>query len=956
MGKRIKNLVSEAEQKLFTGRQDELSIFEEALRQDGEFKVLNIFGIGGIGKTFLLEEYTRICEEKGIPVAFVDAREVKDQVEIILTSKKQIVSFDKKAAGDFSDFDNAFKKIFKSLEKLLKTGALPKEVAAYIDTASAAAGSAGMGVAGSLLGPPGAIAGAGLGAIIGQTVGRLGIRGISKLTKGGLTIEEALFLINWNDNLSHNFTKGLNHVISRFGKLVFMVDTSEYLDIALDQWLRDKLFLELSVSSLLVFTGREPLCSKFFRWQRFRQLIKEHELTEFHEEESKEFLRKKGIVDVELVDYIVDFSRGLPWALGLFSDVVGLKGIRVEEELKRAPEMYDNVEIVVASLLRQIDDEELRNLITVSSVLRWFTEELLQFITKIDTYKLKELYRKLRHFSFIRAHMDGSLYIHDTVRAFIIEDLKASDNDKYISINKLAVEYFQKELISANRDVQKLLRAKLYHTLCFDEDEGIGFFHRLFEQLETYAGFSFKDSMLPEIVNFPFERKECKKWSIFCDGYQAMNAGHWELAQNQFETLLKERTLENRLQFHVWRALGELYIGRGKYWEAQALYEKLFEQQKIAQAGELEMARTLMQLANVCAILNQYEKAEQYGNGGIQICESQHDLAGKAWLLYSLGTNYRLKGYIKKAIAALDQSYQIFSNLGDEYCTAFIGIHLGRVYTLDGQLEKAREYLERSRDEFSQRIVSSYDKANTILFLGNIYRFQGRYEEAEQYYHEALNMHEDMDSQREIAPLLGSLGVVCYKQGKRAEALEYLQRSYDMKMEQGYDRGRAITLLYFGDYYVESSEWDKAIQYFRLSLELADECGAIYPQVASRVRLYKYYYVAGKDLAGISFELERAESLATECLYPHELARIQVIQGHISLDNNEFEKAQEYYSEACTNASGYNKYVIEEILGEINVKLNTISLREEVKAGALSIRQKMAQYGLADLNTSKEDL
>jgi tetratricopeptide (TPR) repeat protein len=962
MNKKIEDLVREADQGVFTGREDELRIFEDLLGQDGGLKILNIFGIGGIGKTFLIREYAQRCKEKKILVTLLDAREVRDPLEIMLSVRDQLRTSNKKVKGYFSDFDKALQKIFRSVEKLLKTGAKATETTPYVDTISTAMGSVGGGAAGAPLGPAGVIIGTGLGAIIGQAVGNIGLKGIGNLTTRGLKLEEALFLINWSDNLTQRFARALNDTSFRFGKLVFLVDTVEYLSITLDQWLRDRLFLKLSTNSLLIFSGRDPICSKFSEWLRYRPLIKEHELTEFSEPEAKEFLARKGVLYAELVKYIIDHSKYLPWALGLFSDLARLKGIRLVDELNRTPELYGNVDKIATSFLRQIDDEELRNLIIVASIFRWFTEELLQCVSQVDVKKLKILYRKLQDFSFVRVHTDGSLYIHDTVRSFIVGDLKAKDEEKYRTLNRTGAEYFDTALADAGKGsypvgrILQLLRAKLYHTLCWDEAEGISLFYRLFKQQETYAGFSFKDSILPEVAAFPFEKEENNKWSTFGISYQEINTGYWDTAQSKLETLLNESALDSRLQVEVQCALGELYIGRGRYRDALRLYEELLQQQKMNEVSKFEITRTLMQLSNVCAILNQYEKAEQFANEGIEICESHDDLPGEAWLLYSLGTSYRLKGDIKKAVKFLQRSYRSFSELGDEYCIAFTRLHLGRVYTLDGQLEKAKRCLKKSREDFSQRIASKYDEANTILFLGNIYRFEGKWQKAEQCYHEALMIHEGMHSEREIAPLYGSLGIVSYKQGKRTQALEYLKKSYNMKLKQEYNRGRAITLLYFGDYYAEDNEWNKAIAAYKSSSRLADDLGAIYPQVAARLKLYRCYYLAHKTLTEISSEVEVAEHLAQEYHYPHELAMIRMIQGHIAMDDSEVEKAQERYYESCAYASKYNKYILERVLGEIEVKLKDVCVAADIYEKTLPIRRNIEYYRQAKSNITNEDI
>lgn len=71
----------------FVGRTRELNLFQEAIAAAKlPFNVLHLFGPGGIGKTALLWEFTRICQQAQIPITHLDARNIEPAPESFLSA------------------------------------------------------------------------------------------------------------------------------------------------------------------------------------------------------------------------------------------------------------------------------------------------------------------------------------------------------------------------------------------------------------------------------------------------------------------------------------------------------------------------------------------------------------------------------------------------------------------------------------------------------------------------------------------------------------------------------------------------------------------------------------------------------------------------------------------------------------------------------------------------------
>ena len=81
----LSDRLREARHAHFVGREGEVQRFTEALHAERlPFHVLHVYGPGGVGKTTLLQEFRYRCEQAGVPVRYLDAREVEPSPEALL--------------------------------------------------------------------------------------------------------------------------------------------------------------------------------------------------------------------------------------------------------------------------------------------------------------------------------------------------------------------------------------------------------------------------------------------------------------------------------------------------------------------------------------------------------------------------------------------------------------------------------------------------------------------------------------------------------------------------------------------------------------------------------------------------------------------------------------------------------------------------------------------------------
>src|SRR4028118_1411267 len=113
MSSSLADRLSAARHSRFVGRTEELKLFESAIfpqRRDLTvlgtaspseyanaspelpFHVLHIFGPGGVGKTTLLSEFTRICKQAQIPALYIDARNIEPAPESFLSALRFVMN------------------------------------------------------------------------------------------------------------------------------------------------------------------------------------------------------------------------------------------------------------------------------------------------------------------------------------------------------------------------------------------------------------------------------------------------------------------------------------------------------------------------------------------------------------------------------------------------------------------------------------------------------------------------------------------------------------------------------------------------------------------------------------------------------------------------------------------------------------------------------------------------
>jgi hypothetical protein len=83
--------LASARRRSFVGRSDELALFADALAEDEPpFAVLHVYGPGGVGKSSLLSEFVRQCEQAGVPALTLDGRNIQPTPDGVFNALREL--------------------------------------------------------------------------------------------------------------------------------------------------------------------------------------------------------------------------------------------------------------------------------------------------------------------------------------------------------------------------------------------------------------------------------------------------------------------------------------------------------------------------------------------------------------------------------------------------------------------------------------------------------------------------------------------------------------------------------------------------------------------------------------------------------------------------------------------------------------------------------------------------
>lgn len=432
--------------KLFIGRTNEIFFFVNYILtpEEPSYNIISISGQGGVGKTTLLTRFidkARTTDFKDYcHIALVDERqstfvsileEFAQQLQIKGRFERALMRYREALRKQQAEREATQETIFKTIKAV--TDSLAKKIITDPRVK-------GMPIVGDLLkrGPE----------IVADDQ--------QDETKFRQLLKDARELESPTRELTRAFVAELNALAERQvvlssdnsrrnQRIILCFDTFEQLAPEAVPWLLDY-FLEMDISSnvVLVIVGRysiersTPHDPK--KWLPYIDLgtIYLMSLESFTEEETQEFLIKRGITDLNRIETIWRLSRGLPLYLGMLTS--------------NSQGNIDPTSDVVDNFLRWIPEtEQAKRRLALDAALfsRPFNQDDLQAFSYLPQSENERvaLYYWLIDLPFVRpSEYDGRYRYHEVVQSLCSQYLYQHFSMEYYATRKALVEYYRRAL------------------------------------------------------------------------------------------------------------------------------------------------------------------------------------------------------------------------------------------------------------------------------------------------------------------------------------------------------------------------------------------------------------------------------------------------------------------------------------------------------------------------------
>lgn len=188
--------------------------------------------------------------------------------------------------------------------------------------------------------------------------------------------------------------------------------------------------------------------------------------------------------------------------------------------------------------------------------------------------------------------------------------------------------------------------------------------------------------------------------------------------------------------------------------------------------------------------------AEQFIRGAIALAEKSRFKHGLALGYRRLGNLMRIQARNFEGLQSNQAALRLYQELNDAEGIASVLSNTGEIYEVQGNYGRALEYYLRAFD-IDKTLKDSSGAAVTINNIGIIYERQGNTQEALRWYLRALPLYERF-RKGALVVILGDIGVAYRKLGQYEEARTYLERAYQLSLEEEAFGSQAHALLNLG--------------------------------------------------------------------------------------------------------------------------------------------------------------
>ena len=244
-------------------------------------------------------------------------------------------------------------------------------------------------------------------------------------------------------------------------KVVICIDADDLPIDNRNEWLRElaaRLVKQERRNVVLVVTGQRSIKDDV-SWLDHRGLVHEIHLDVFSSDETAEMMHAYGVNDAEMIEMASQAAKGLPLFLDWFAK-------NIDWDHKSIPDLAENA---YAHFLRKVVDPLEKQGIVEAAVLRSFNQGHLASLFGQD--QAVRLEAKLKQMPFTLRDGRQEWVYHPAIRAQFIQYLRENNRNRFIELHGRMAEFYEAnrtKVDPAEPAYQSLTANALYHRFCYD--------------------------------------------------------------------------------------------------------------------------------------------------------------------------------------------------------------------------------------------------------------------------------------------------------------------------------------------------------------------------------------------------------------------------------------------------------------------------------------------------------
>jgi ATP/maltotriose-dependent transcriptional regulator MalT len=214
-----------------------------------------------------------------------------------------------------------------------------------------------------------------------------------------------------------------------------------------------------------------------------------------------------------------------------------------------------------------------------------------------------------------------------------------------------------------------------------------------------------------------------------------------------------------------------------------------------------------------------------YALESLDIWRTLEEPEGLGLSLMTTGIVLLNQGKDDRARPYLEESVEVFKEIGAFWFEGTALVHLGNVALGQGDIDAALSYLEKG-ETIARQIGDSWQIAFAVNNRGEVARVLGEYDKAHRYYVETEQLYQQADAIGDQARLVHTLAYIAQHEGDLEVAETRFRESLEDFLELGNKRGIAECLAGLAGLGAERGEVEWAVPLLAASESLLTSFGA----------------------------------------------------------------------------------------------------------------------------------